>query len=184
MFLIYFTPLKNNEKKIIEECIFQIIGSSEISNIFENKLLISIFRHRKEVFLIPESDLTLLNQILINSNKKKGILVHARIKLGFFIRNDFYIGIESLSFLAPLTQKKILLNKRDIRKFIYGKDVEVVSDALLDQFKKFKENDIVITFSEDKIPVGYAKIVFKGKKYLLQNLVDIGLYLRSEKSAF
>ncbi|MHA2075163.1 MAG: hypothetical protein ACW97X_11130, partial [Candidatus Hodarchaeales archaeon] len=99
MFLIYFTPLKNNEKKIIEECIFQILGSSEISNIFENKHLISIYRHRKEVFLIPESDLTLLNQILINSNKKKGILVHARIKLGFFIRNDFYIGIESLSFL-------------------------------------------------------------------------------------
>jgi len=36
--------------------------------------------------------------------------------------------------------------------------------------------------TSDEVPIGYAKINWKGRK--LNNLVDTGIYLRSEKSAF
>ena len=184
MFLISYTHLNSSEKRIIEESIKQITGLPEISNVMENKHLIMIEGNRKEAYLIPESDLALLDQISMISLEVICRLVHARLKLGFFIRDVFYIGIESLSLLAPLVKKKILLNKRETREFIYGKDLEVTREVLLEQAKKFKENDIIIKFYADKLPLGYTKIIYKGKKVILQNLVDIGIYLRSEKSAF
>lgn len=184
MLLISYTCLKTHEKRIIEDTISQIIGSSGISDILENKQLISIDGKRKEVYLITESDLALLDQISMPSLEKSCTLVHARIKLGFFIRDAFYIGIESLSLLAPHTLKKVLLNKRETRNFIYGKDIDVTRESLLEQTKKFKENEVIIAFSDENLPVGFTKIIFKETNILLQNLIDIGIYLRSEKSAF
>ncbi len=184
MLLISYTCLKIHEKRIIEDTINQILGSSEISNILENRKLISIDRNRKEVYLIPESDLTLLDQISLPSLEKSCRLVHARIKLGFFIRDAFYIGIESLLLLAPHALKKISLNKRETRNFIYGKDIDVTRKSLLEQIKNFKENEVLIVFSDENLPVGFTKIVFNRKTILLHNLIDIGIYLRSEKSAF
>lgn len=184
MLLISYTCLKTHEKRIIENTINQILGSSAISNILENKQLISIDGNRKEVYLINESDLALLDQISMPSLEKSCTLVHARIKLGFFIRDAFYIGIESLSLLAPHALKKVLLNKRETRNFIYGKDIDVTRKSLLEQIKKFKKNEVIIAFSNENLPVGFTKIVFEEKNIILHNLIDIGIYLRSEKSAF
>ena len=76
------------------------------------------------------------------------------------------------------------MNARNTQKFIFGKDIEVTSEKILLQIKEFVESEITIIFSDDDIPIGFGKITFKEKKPLIQNLVDSGIYIRSEKSAF
>ncbi|MFX0087074.1 MAG: hypothetical protein ACFFAU_15555 [Candidatus Hodarchaeota archaeon] len=174
-----YTTLTTKEKNQVEVEINKILGSSIMTDILKEKMLISLNGSRKEIFLISISDLQLLTQIQSIPDCK---LVYVRIKLGFFIRNLFRVGIESLSYLAPLTKKKIRLNTQNARKFIYGKDIDVRSKILQEEIRKFGDGETVMIFTSYEIPIGYAKINLKVKK--LQNLVDTGIYLRSEKSAF
>jgi 60S ribosome subunit biogenesis protein NIP7 len=174
-----YTALTLNEKDQVEVKINEILGSSIMTDILKEKTLISVNGSRREIFLISNSDIKLLAQIESNPNCK---LIHARVKLGFFIHNSFRVGIESLSYLASLTKKKIQLNPHNARKFIYGKDIEIIPEIMLEQMKQYRDGETVMVFTSNEIPIGYAKINLKTKK--LQNLVDIGIYLRSEKSAF
>lgn len=173
-----YNALAMKEKNQVEIEINKILGSSIMTDILNEKTLISVNGSRKEIFLIPKSDLILLSQIESYPNCR---LIHARIKLGFFIRNVFRIGIESLSYLAPLTVKKIHLNTRNARKFIYGKDIDITPERQK-QIGKSGDGETIMVFTPDEIPIGYAKINLKTKK--LYNLVDTGIYLRSERSAF
>ncbi len=174
-----YTALTMKEKKQVEVEINKILGSSIMTDILKDKMLISVNGSRKEIFLISTSDLQLLTKIQSIPDCK---LIYARIKLGFFIRNLFRVGIESLSYLAPLTKKKLQLNTRNARKFIYGKDIDIRSKILQEEIIKFEDGETVMIFTSNEIPIGYAKINLKLKK--LRNLVDTGIYLRSEKRAF
>lgn len=179
-----YSLLTTTEKKEVETKINTLLGSSILTDVFNEKVLISLNGSRKGIFLISKATLDLLTKIDSNSNSTNCRLIHACIKLGFFIRDEFRFGIESLSYLAPLTKKRINLNARNTQKFIFGKDIEVTSEKILLQIKEFVESEITIIFSDDDIPIGFGKITFKEKKPLIQNLVDCGIYIRSEKSAF
>jgi ribosome biogenesis protein Nip4 len=104
--------------------------------------------------------------------------------MGFLIHEKFFVGIESLTFLAPFTHRKIFLSEQETKRFIYGKDIKVAINHLDEQISDLEENTMVIVFSPNKIPLGYAMIRSKANYLWLQNIVDIGIYLRSEKSAF
>ncbi len=179
-----YSQLTTTEKNQIETKINTLLGSSILTDIFKEKVLISINGSRKEVFLISKANMNLLTEIKSNSNNANCKLIHAGIKLGFFIRDDFRFGIESLSFLAPLTKKRMQLNARKTQEFIYGKDIEITSEKILVQIKQFVESEITIIFSDNNIPIGFGKITFNKKKTFIQNLIDSGIYIRSEKSAF
>lgn len=180
-FYEFLTPI---EIENVEKTMRDLLKSDKVDYIFNNKLLIKIYKRRTDVYLIQKKDQELLRQIRRDLITKENILMHARIKLGFLVHEKFLIGIESLSFLSPIVNKKVYLNKQQTEKFIYGKDIDITDDSLYDQIKIVEDNSMVMVFSSDKIPLGYAKIQSKEKNAWLQNLVDIGIYLRSEKSAF
>jgi len=162
-----YSQLTTTEKNQIETKINTLLGSSILTDIFKEKVMISINGSRKEAFLISKVNMDLLTEIKSNSNNTNCKLIHAGIKLGFFIRDDFRFGIESLSFLAPLTKKRIQLNARKTQEFIYGKDIEITSEKILVQIKQFVENEITIIFSDNSIPIGFGKITFNKKKPLI-----------------
>ncbi|MFX0206548.1 MAG: hypothetical protein ACFFDT_11235 [Candidatus Hodarchaeota archaeon] len=182
--MTFYEPLTNAEILQVEKIMDNLFNSNITGDIIKENVLIKIVGKRNEVYLISPSDITLLNYISSNPTLRDCKVVHARIKIGFFIHEKFFIGIESLTFLAPYIKRKIVLTDQKTHQFIYGKDIEVDSNHLFDQISELKENTIVMVFSPNKIPLGYAKIRSKANHHWLQNIVDIGIYLRSEKSAF
>ncbi|MHA2225805.1 MAG: hypothetical protein ACXAC8_11410 [Candidatus Hodarchaeales archaeon] len=175
-----FQYLSEKESHQIEKAFNQLLNSTEMAHILENKMLIKISGHRKEIYLVSWENLSLLELIATKSLKRTGRIVYAGTKLGFFIHDRFMFGIESINFMAPFIKNKILLDAKNTQKFIYGKEIQIQAD----QNQNLVENSTIMVFSPNEIPLGYAKILSKNQKLLLHNLVDIGIFLRSEKSAF
>ncbi|MFX0182876.1 MAG: hypothetical protein ACFE95_07325 [Candidatus Hodarchaeota archaeon] len=182
--MTFYKHLTKTEISQVEKMLDNLLNSNFTAGIIKDKVLIKIIGKRNEVYLVSPSDITFLEHISSNPTLKDCKVVHAKNKIGFFINEKFLIGIESLTFLAPYSQRNIVLNDQKTHRFIYGKDIKVVTNHLYDQISELKENTMVIVFSPNKIPLGYAKIRLKGNHFWLQNIADIGIYLRSEKSAF
>ncbi len=178
-----YKPLSKEETTQVVTTISHLLGSNVMTNILERKKLIKIMGRRNDVYLVLHEDLPFFDRLSFNHEQRLNI-VHARIKLGFFIHEKFLIGIESLSFLAPFVGNKIQLDAHCTQKFIYGNDININTILLQKQIKHLEEDTTIMVFSDNNIPLGYAKIFSKEKKIWLQNLVDIGIFLRSEKSAF
>ena len=178
-----YERLSNEEKKSVEVTIKGLIDSN-ITNVFAGKEFVKIKGRRKEIFLISQRDQSFINRFSSQMLEEELFIEHVGIKLGFFIQNKFLIGIESLMFLAPFTRKKIHLDANNTKKFIFGKDVDIDTVSLHKQIKYHNENTPITIFSNTNIPLGYAKVISNGTSKWLQNLVDIGIFLRSEKSAF
>ncbi|MHA1973259.1 MAG: hypothetical protein ACTSW1_09710 [Candidatus Hodarchaeales archaeon] len=162
--------------------ISDIVENQRIREIFESQVLYEIHKQRREVFLVPETSQNILSEII-----KLGFgnqLIHLFIKVGFFIQKKFLIGIESLNLLAPLTKRRIILNLKDSERFIYGKDFDIQQDKSPKIIGRKKANIPFIVFSTQNIPLGYAIVHLEENYSWIQNLVDTGIYLRSEKTAF
>ncbi len=181
--MILYRKLSKKEYITVKTTIYHILGSN-VTNIFAGRELIKIIDRRNEIYLVSKEDLSLFDHFSSHLPEKSLTIEYARIKLGFFIHEKFLIGIESLTFLAPYARRRIQLDTRNTTKFTFGKDVEIDTVLLKKQIKHLEDNATIMIFSNTDIPLGYAKIISNGSKLSLQNLVDIGLFLRSEKSAF
>ncbi|UCG90319.1 MAG: hypothetical protein JSU57_00910 [Candidatus Heimdallarchaeota archaeon] len=179
-----FKPLTKDEIKEVETTINQLLDSDAMTIVLKRRTLIKIKGDRSDVYLVLKEDIPLLERLSSKLPEKNFSIVHARIKLGFFIHEKFLIAIESISFLSPLTRKRISLDTKSTQKFIYGKDVVINTISLQKQIEHLEENATIMVFSDNNIPLGYAKVFSKEKNPWLQNLVDVGIFLRSEKSAF
>ncbi|MHA2246638.1 MAG: hypothetical protein ACXADY_16975 [Candidatus Hodarchaeales archaeon] len=179
-----YNPLSKEKTTQVVTTINHVLGSNIMTKVMEKKNLIKIIGHRNDVYMVLREDLPFFDRLSSNLSEQELNIVHARIKLGFFIHEKFLIGIESLSFLAPFVVNKIQLDAHCTLKFIYGNDIDINTILLQKQIKHLEEDTTIMVFSDNNIPLGYAKIFSKKEKLCLQNLVDIGIFLRSEKSAF
>jgi ribosome biogenesis protein Nip4 len=177
-----YEGLSKEEKRLVETKIKQLLNS-DITNIFAGKQLIKIKNRRKEIFLVSREILSLLDHFSSQPLEMLSI-EYIQLKLGFFIQKKFLIGIESLMFLAPKARNKVQLDTENTTKFIFGKDVEIDTASLKKKVEHLNENETIIVFSNTDIPLGYANIISNGEKFWLKNLIDIGIFLRSEKKAF
>ncbi|UCE14913.1 MAG: hypothetical protein JSV04_06965 [Candidatus Heimdallarchaeota archaeon] len=179
-----YHSLTKAETYTVETSINDLLNSTDMTRLLESHSLIKIHGRRNDVYLVQPEDLLLLEKFSIGITSKNYSLIHVRIKLGFFIHENFLIGIESLNFLAPLTKKKVHLDDRATQQFIYGKDIEITTASSKEQIADLQDQSTIMVFSPNDLPLGYAKFFNKETNPWLQNLVDIGIYLRSEKSAF
>ena len=179
------TYLKEEEIAQVGSIIDQILPTIKFKNIIENKALIMVHKKRRSIYLIDEEDRELIEAIFALSREKECVLEFMKIKLGFWINSKFRIGIESLPFLAPLCNNPLLLqSKRQVTRFIYGKNVEISLKAAIIDERDYKDGSMIIVFSKSRIPLGYARLKLGKDKLYLENIIDIGIYLRSEKTAF
>jgi ribosome biogenesis protein Nip4 len=176
--------LSNTESQNIINIVEGILRSDVSTQIFKNKQFIMVSDRRKEIYLISKEDQYLIEVLNKISKGVKCTPKHIKLKLGFLIKEKFKIGIESLPFLAPYTKAPFILTPKQVNRFIYGKNILLDGKDEINNQGKLEEGQIVIVFEKSMIPLGYGKIVKKPRARYLENLVDIGIYLRSEKSAF
>ncbi|MHA1940981.1 MAG: hypothetical protein ACW97P_04565 [Candidatus Hodarchaeales archaeon] len=178
------SSVSSAESQHIIKIIIDILKSDEILNIFNNKQLIMVSDKRDDLYLIDNKDQPLIELLNTTSKDCNCFLRYIKIKMGFLIKGEFKIGIESLPLLAPYARKPFILTTKQTNLFIYGKSFPIHEKAETNETTSFKEGEMVIVFGKTMIPIGYGKIIKKANTTYLENLVDIGIYLRSEKSAF
>ncbi len=176
--------LNRKEIQPIIEFLSRILDSDGIHQVFKNRKIAMISAKREELYLIENKDQSLIEQINSISTRINCIPEYIKIKLGFLIKGEFKIGIESLALLAPYAQEPFILTTKQTNLFIYGKSFPIHDNIEKKERKRLEEGQIVIVFEKTMIPLGYGKLVKKSNIMYLENLVDIGIYLRSEKSAF
>jgi ribosome biogenesis protein Nip4 len=177
--------LKKEEIEQVASVVDQILLTMKFENIIKNKALIMVHNKRKNIYLIDEADKELINSFSTFKYEEECIPVFLKIKLGFWIKNSFRIGIESLPFFAPLCKNPIILpSKRQVTRFIYGKNIEIPLNDAITNIKEYIDGSMQIVCSKSRIPLGYAKLKLGKEKVFLKNIIDIGIYLRSEKTAF
>ena len=176
--------LGNQETQDIINIIQGILKSDAINQIFEDKQFIIVSDRRKEIYLIDNEDQHLIELLNKVSKENKCTSMYIKSKLGFLIKGEFKIGIESLSLLAPYATNPFILTPNKTNLFIYGKNISFSEKDHTKYYEQLEDGQIVIVFEKSMIPIGYGKIVKKSNTKYLENLVDIGIYLRSEKSAF
>jgi ribosome biogenesis protein Nip4 len=177
--------LKEEEIEQVASVIDELQLTVKFENIRKNKALISNNNRRKNIYLIDEVDKELISAFSTDKCEEECIPVFLKIKLGFWIKNSFRIGIESLPFFAPLCKNPIILpSKKHGTRFIYGKNVEIALNDAITNAKEHIDGSICIISSKSRIPLGYAKLKLGKDKLHLKNIIDIGIYLRSEKTAF
>ena len=176
--------LTDEEIASVSMVINEILISDDFSQILKTHTLIKIRDRRDEIFLILSSDYLNLRNFMTGDKSKNYKILSFKIKLGFFIGQNFKIGIESLRFLANYCQNPIFINFRQEERFIYGKNINLNVDESKNVLAKFSDGSLILVFNRKLIPVGYAKIFQKQDSVQLKNIIDIGIYLRSEKTAF
>ncbi len=179
-----YSKLIDEEIITVTNVINEILKSDDFSQMLNTHSLIKIVDRRDDIYLIEASDSLHLSNLMTGKSRQNFKILAFKTKLGFFIRQEFRIGIESLRFIASLCSNPVILSSRQEQKFIYGKDIRI----RLDEAKKVQENYLdgsLILISNNKgMPIGYAKVFPKEDFLQLKNIVDIGIYLRSEKTAF
>jgi len=177
--------LKNEEIDHVVSVIDQILLTKKFESILKNKALIMVHKKRKNIFLIDETDERFINSFSVENREDNCKTVYFKINLGFWIRDKFRIGIESLPFLAQFCDNPIILpSKRQVTKFIYGKNIEILLNDSIRATTRYTDGSVVIVSTNKRIPLGYARLKLKKDKIHLKNVIDIGIYLRSEKTAF
>ena len=173
-----FGVLNADEEILVKKTIYALLENKEFESLLEQYRLFKIEHHRLEVYLVPLDFIPVIN--LMQNHLKTDQIIQIGGKLGFFINENFFIGIESLSYLAPLTKRKLILNPRETTKFLYGQNFKVEDQDI--SFSYF--NSPIIICSNTKIPIGLGILKLNENVLFLKNLIDVGIYLRSEKSAF
>ncbi|MFW9853917.1 MAG: hypothetical protein ACFFFG_02615 [Candidatus Thorarchaeota archaeon] len=185
--------LDSKEVEAVIQKVNAIWAADIMTRLLGRYLLVKQEGERSEVYLVPQSDLKLLNLLTSSLTQQNGQLEYAKTKLGFFIRNQFHLGIESLSFLFAVAgppTRKLILQPKETQQFIYGKNLEQLSPQTLRQLEELAiqergdEEAPIIVLSDRQIPLGLASYRVNGNSRWLLNIVDVGIYLRAEKTAF
>ena len=177
--------LTEKEIEQVKSVINQILQTTSFNVVLEDNLLIRVHNKRSSIFLVNKTDSKYIRILNKKNNLAKCKPIFLKINLGFWIRNNFKIGIESLSFLNQYCEFPVILpSKKLATKFIYGNNVSFPLKGNLSPENKYSNGTTVIVSSKNHVPLGYAIIRTDEKRIYLKNIIDIGIYLRSEKTAF
>jgi ribosome biogenesis protein Nip4 len=178
------SKLSENESSIVTGTIKELTRSDKISAILHSYIMIKIPDKREDVYLIESSDEQSLKQIVSKEGNQTFSMKTGKIKLGFFIRQEFRISIESLRFIAQYCNDPVFVSSKQVERFIYGKDVNLGVKESTNYQNNTANDSLVLVVDKNRNPIGIAKIFHNQDGSYLKNIIDIGIYLRSEKTAF
>ena len=99
--------------------------------------------------------------------------------------NRFYFLIPALSFLTKFSKfNSTFINDEGIKLFTYGNHLKKIYLSKIT--KKLTQNDGVIVFGKNKIPLGLGEVIkdflepskISGNETVIINIADIGKYIR------
>jgi len=172
---------KNIPQNKVKKLLSNDLSGEQFDELFKDKrLLVNSDKTAK----IISTTLDVIN--VFEKIKVKGIQP-LFIGLGVADTQDFKRARLNLSFatrVSELSVTKVFINTQAEKLFIYGRDVWSGSITRIEG--KPERRKLVFVFNNEGVFLGIAfaiadKLLGKGRKTMLMNVIDIGHYLRAEK---
>lgn len=166
---IWRRPTKKEGEIIISK--LEYFGESVPENVLKGYDLYILEITRREVFLVKR-DLSSLIEIF------KPYAVG--ITFGELKGNVFMISLAGGYLISKYaTKKRVFLDREGSIKFIYGEGLE--GPDIEDWDEDIEDNDVVLVLSENGEFLGFGRAKVKNLRVVsVENVIDIGWYLRSE----
>ena len=171
--------LTNLELEFVSEKIFSDFNVN-LNELIENEqILIKIQeKYKAQVFLINKSDLEFIQNLPISEIKHFGVLI------AHFFKETFSYHFEFLDLIAPLTNRKIVVDSKGEQTTLYGRNP--TKRMLKRSHFDFKSGNLLIILNNLEEILGIGRgIVNKNKlnktderKVIIKNINDKGWYLR------
>lgn len=128
---------------------------------------------RSDYYLVPAE----LNKVLKQTK-------HTTSFIGIYLgkkKKNFIPSPYLLAKLAKASKNKITVNDKGAWMFICGKHIYAKSITKFNASQKF--NDLVLVLNQHNECLGYGKMInkFDSKKVAVQNIFDIGDFVRRER---
>lgn len=175
------TLASENEYTIIFDQLESLISKENIDNLTKHyKVLINRSEKRKSVYMVTEEIFKQYQELFTTEESRKDLYWIGE-RIGFLMKEKLLIGIEGLSVLGELFTEKIILKEKNATKFLYGRDVIIQENT-----SKYTKETIKLIQDEKGRTLGLGKLVYneKGEIFKVKNVVDLGKYLRGEKTLF
>ncbi len=176
---LVFRPARHEEKRVFKSFL-ATITTCKYSTILQNRLLYGLYGgFFIELFAITQNMLDLI--LLLNKTDVQPY--SAGFPLGIVKKGGFKPSLPLAKILFKKCRHQTLnflvLDEKAERKYLYGRDV-FVDIKKTKQPYTIKKQDYVIVVNTRFDVLGWGFIVEKVKgKVKLQNIIDVGWYLRS-----
>lgn len=177
--------INDSEKYSLLDAIFEITGEkSYFEEYFNNKRILQKKGRSKIIYICSESQ---YNNLIISSNNFPTLKVNLiGQQLGIMRGHRCSLGIEFVHILSKKTKKGIILNDKGSNHLIYGNNI--TEKHVKETFGEISNDTRILLLDESKKALGIGNVerIHQNDEEALEsieikNLVDIGVYLRSEK---
>ena len=177
--MIKFRYSTQEEHKLIQNAIDRLFGEKIADKLIQNKHLIIGEGKWKEIFLISDKMIKILEAI---AEKKQPYSLGMQI--GELDKNKkFKLSLETVFEIGKFTSKRIQLTTKGAQTILYGRNISFSAiDKILYEAKK---GDYAILLDENGFPIGLGKILRDLSKMqqnqfkiCIKNIMDLGWYLR------
>ena len=173
-----FRRSTHEELKFIQIAIANLFGEKIAEKVIQNKHLIIGEGKWKEIFLISDKMIKILEAI---ADKKQPYSLGMQI--GELDKNKkFKLSLEAVFEIGKFTSKRIQLTAKGAQTILYGRNI---SFSAVDKIYKAKKGDYAILLDENGFPIGlgkilhdFAKMQLNRFKICIKNIIDLGWYLR------
>ncbi|MHA1238832.1 MAG: hypothetical protein ACTSSJ_06315 [Candidatus Odinarchaeia archaeon] len=106
------------------------------------------------------------------------------VYLARYFKNHYELSLESLRFIAPLTDKKVWVSEEGERFFLYGKDIFKRSVTKISPTACAGDKVIVLNSKCEALGLGVLRIKpesfrdTKDNTIVVDNITDLGWYIR------
>ena len=180
--MIKFRYSTQEEHKLIQNAIDRLFGEKIADKLIQNKHLIIGEGKWKEIFLISDKMIKILEAI---ADKKQPYSLGMQI--GELDKNKkFKLSLEAVFEIVKFTSHKIQLTAKGAQTILYGRNI---SFSQVDKIcYNARKGDYVILLDENGFPIGLGKILHDLTKMqqdkfkiCIKNIMDLGWYLRKGK---
>jgi ribosome biogenesis protein Nip4 len=177
--MIKFRLSTHEELKFIQNAIDNLFGEKIAEKFIQNKHLIIGEGKWKEIFLVSDRMITILEAI---TDKKQPYSIGMQI--GELDKNKkFKLSLEAVFEIVKFTSHKIQLTAKGSQTILYGRNI---SFSAIDKIcYKARKGDYAILLDENGFPIGLGKILHDFAKMqrnrfktCIKNMIDLGWYLR------
>ena len=139
------------------------------------------FEKGNNELFVQDSKYFLISRQIQDIIKKTKKPFHAGTSLGKARGKKFFPSVNLLSMIKPKTSHKIWVESKAEWLFVCGRDI--FGSGISRSSPKVQKNTITLVLNSNNEVIGFGKAVksLKEKGVVVQNILDIGDFLRREK---
>lgn len=167
---------------MLEEWLDSFLGQGIMRSLLRDFKLYVKVNSRKEFFLFENRNTALKNV----ADKFKSVY---SVGCPFIeaVGCEYKINIAALDILSSYSANKISVSDKGAELFLYGRDI--FKSSILEANDSLRKDDYAVIVDFNGQPVGIGQLLYsfndiinlRANEVVVKNILDIGLYLRSER---